>query len=43
MLDAAIEGLAKGKMDYVNDPILPLIQKAINDKVKAITSLSEEE
>jgi hypothetical protein len=33
MLDSAIEGLSKGKMDYASDPLLPLILASIRKNV----------
>jgi len=43
MLESAINGLAKGYMDYEGDPILPLVQKVIRRNVEKFTKLSAEE
>lgn len=43
MLDSAIEGLAKGKMDYANDPLLPLILESIKKNVSQFSTLSAAE
>lgn len=41
MLEAAIEGLGKGKMDYASDPLLPLILESIKKNVAQFANLSE--
>lgn len=43
MFDLALEGIAKGKMDYKNDPILPHIVATINKTVEKFSNISKEE
>ena len=39
----ALQGIAKGRMDYANDPILPYIVKTIQKTVEKFDSISPEE
>ena len=39
----ALQGIAKGKMDYAHDPILPYIVKTIQKTVEKFDSISPEE
>jgi len=43
MFESALLGIRSRQMTYENDPILPLVQKAITEQVQKVTSLSEEE
>jgi hypothetical protein len=43
MFDSALIGLSKGKMEYENDPILPLVLSTIEKEVQRIQSLSPKE
>lgn len=43
MLDSAIQGLRAGKMEYVNDPILPMVLNVVQREVAKLKSLSAEE
>jgi hypothetical protein len=43
MFKAALEGLTKGRMDYANDPVLPLVIKSIQDNVASIKNLTSEQ
>lgn len=40
-MDSAIQGLAKGFMDYPNDPILPIVQQSIRQAVEKVNNMSE--
>lgn len=42
MFDLALEGIAKGRMDYSKDPILPHILETINKTVQKFNSISKE-
>lgn len=43
MFQLALEGIAKGKMDYSKDPILPYIVKTIQKTVDKFSAISPEE
>lgn len=43
MFEIALAGISQGKCDYKGDPILPMAQQTVREKVREITSLSEEE
>jgi hypothetical protein len=43
MFSLALEGIARGKMDYAKDPILPYIVKTIQKTVDKFNSISPEE
>jgi hypothetical protein len=43
IFESALLGIAKGKMTYEKDPILPIAQQTIREEVAKITSLSEAE
>ena len=43
MFDLALEGIAKGRMDYANDPILPHVVATINKTVEKFNNISKEE
>ena len=43
MFDLALEGIAKGRMDYAKDPILPHVLQTINKTVEKFSSISKEE
>ena len=43
MFNLALEGIAAGKMDYANDPILPYIVKTIQKTVDRFNSISPED
>lgn len=40
--ELALEGIANGRMDYKNDPILPYIIETINKTVAKFSDLSKE-
>ena len=42
MFELALEGIASGKMDYKNDPILPHVVKTINANVEKFSKISRE-
>ena len=42
MFDLALEGIAKGRMDYSKDHILPHILETINKTVQKFNSISKE-
>lgn len=42
MFDLALEGIAKGRMDYSKDPILPHILETINKTVQKFNAISKE-
>jgi hypothetical protein len=41
MFESALIGIKSKQMNYENDPILPLVKKAIAENVKKVTSLTE--
>ena len=43
MFELALEGIANGKMDYKNDPILPQVLATINATVDKFAKISPEE
>lgn len=43
MFDLALEGIAKGRMDYAKDPILPHVLQTINKTVEKFSAISKEE
>jgi hypothetical protein len=43
IFDLALEGIAKGKMDYAKDPILPFVIQTINKTVEKFSKISPEE
>ncbi len=43
MFELALEGLAKGKMDYAKDPILPYVIETINRTVQKFNQVSKED
>lgn len=43
MFKLALEGIANGKMDYQNDPILPFVVKTIQGTVDKFNAISPEE
>jgi len=43
IFDSALEGLAKGKMEYNNDPILPIVYDYVKTNMQKYTNLTPEE
>lgn len=43
MFDTALAGIVSGKMDYQNDPLLPMVTELIRSEVAKFTGLSQEE
>jgi len=43
MFQLALEGIAKGKMDYSKDPVLPYIVKTIQKTVDKFSAISPED
>ena len=43
MFDLALEGIAKGRMDYANDPILPYVLQTIQKTVDKFSKISPED
>lgn len=43
MFKLALRGIAQGKMDYANDPILPHVVKTIQSTVDKFSKISPEE
>lgn len=43
MFDLALQGIAKNKMDYAKDPILPHVLQTINKTVDKFSKISQEE
>jgi hypothetical protein len=43
MFDLALEGIANGKMDYAQDPILPKVVETINRTVDKLSKISKDE
>jgi hypothetical protein len=43
IFELALEGIAKGKMDYAKDPILPFVIQTINKTVEKFSKISPEE
>ncbi len=43
MFNLALEGIAKGKMDYAKDPILPFVINTINQTVQKFSQISKED
>lgn len=43
MFDLALEGIAKGRMDYSKDPILPFVIETINKTVEKFNNISQED
>ena len=43
MFTLALEGIAKGRMDYAKDPILPYVVKTIQGTVDKFAKISPED
>lgn len=43
MFDTALAGITSGKMDYQDDPLLPMVTELIRSEVAKFTALSQEE
>lgn len=43
MFQLALKGIANGRMDYANDPILPYVIETINKTVERFSKISKEE
>lgn len=43
MFELAVEGIAKGRMDYAKDPILPYVITTINQTVDKFSKISKAE
>lgn len=43
MFECALAGISSGKMNYANDPLLPMVQQLIREEVAKITDLSPAE
>lgn len=43
MFQSALEGIRKGRMEYENDPLLPILTEEIMKRTEAYKGLSAEE
>ena len=43
MFQSALEGIRKGRMEYENDPLLPILSEEIMKRTEAYKGLSAEE